>query len=79
MDPPVTVARYKHMCGEYPTASAFALWLACTLRRDVELPGHMIKEQPANGNLMKKGYSNILLYNNYQNSQHSFILIEKLP
>jgi hypothetical protein len=25
----VAVARFKHLCGEYPTASAFALWLAC--------------------------------------------------
>ena len=27
----VAVARFKHLCGEYPTAAAFALWLACTL------------------------------------------------
>jgi hypothetical protein len=27
----VAVVRFKHLCGEYPTASAFALWLACTL------------------------------------------------
>jgi hypothetical protein len=79
MDPPVTIARYKHMSGEYPTASAFALWLACTLQGDVELPAHMRKEQPANVNPMKKDYSHILLCNNYQYSQHSFILIEKLP
>jgi hypothetical protein len=24
-----TVVRFKNFCGEYPTASAFALWLAC--------------------------------------------------
>jgi len=27
----VAVTRFKHLCGEYPTASAYALWLACTL------------------------------------------------
>jgi hypothetical protein len=26
----VVVARFKHLCGEYPTASAYALWLACS-------------------------------------------------
>jgi 3-oxoacyl-[acyl-carrier-protein] synthase II len=27
----VAVTRFKHLCGEYPTASAYALWLACAL------------------------------------------------
>ncbi|HXB09984.1 MAG TPA: beta-ketoacyl synthase chain length factor [Puia sp.] len=26
----VPVVRFKHLCGEFPTASAFALWLACS-------------------------------------------------
>ncbi len=31
MDTVTPVQRFKHLCGEYPTASAFALWLACHL------------------------------------------------
>ena len=31
MDAATPVQRFKHLCGEYPTASAFALWLACHL------------------------------------------------
>ncbi|HEX3934332.1 MAG TPA: hypothetical protein VHW43_06605, partial [Puia sp.] len=31
MDTATTLARFKHLCGEYATASAFALWLACHL------------------------------------------------
>jgi hypothetical protein len=31
MDTATTLARFKHLCGEYATASAFALWLACQL------------------------------------------------
>lgn len=27
--PNIAVERFKHLCGEYATASAFALWLAC--------------------------------------------------
>jgi hypothetical protein len=70
MDPDTTIARFKHLCGEYPTASAYALWLACNLPD--ALPGHLVKriskEKPCN---------TILIYNNYEFSQHSLILLEK--
>jgi 3-oxoacyl-[acyl-carrier-protein] synthase II len=70
MGPETTVARFKHLCGEYPTASAFALWLACTLPGT--LPGHMIKMQP-----VLHQYRHILIYNNYEFNQHSFLLLER--
>jgi hypothetical protein len=65
-----TIARFKHLCGEYPTASAYALWLACNL--PPVLPGHMVKR-------LSKGqpYRTILIYNQYEFSQHSLILLEK--
>jgi hypothetical protein len=68
-----TVARFKHMCGEYPTASAFALWLACILSAGLSLPDHMIRRQ-GTGGAMK----NILIYNCHQGVQHSFMLVSKL-
>lgn len=64
------VARFKHMCGEYPTASSFALWLACKLIEGEPLPAHMLK----NGS-PKSAYNNILIYNCHKNVQHSFILV----
>lgn len=67
----VTIARYKHMCGEYPTASAFALWLACHLPASAPYQ-HMIKRQGVQGRI-----KNILIYNFYQGVQHSFMLISK--
>jgi hypothetical protein len=70
MAPDTTIARFKHLCGEYPTASAFALWLACNLP-DV-LPGHLVKRQSK-----ERPYRTILIYNNYEFSQHSLILLEK--
>jgi hypothetical protein len=73
MGPGVTVARFKHMCGEYPTASAFALWLACNLPDRHSLPDHMIKKEGT-----APRYKNILIYNNHQYHQHSIILVEKL-
>jgi hypothetical protein len=73
-DEDTTVARFKHLCGEYPTASAFAIWLACQLRQDQPLPDHLVKHPSVNTR-----YKYIFLYNNYQLSQHSFILLERSP
>ena len=70
MAPDTTVARFKHLCGEYPTASAYALWLACNL--PPVLPGHLVKRL-----LTKKPYRTILIYNQYEFSQHSLILLER--
>jgi hypothetical protein len=70
MAPDTIIARFKHLCGEYPTASAYALWLACNL--PPVLPGHLVK-RPAK----EKPYRTILIYNQYEFSQHSLILLEK--
>jgi 3-oxoacyl-[acyl-carrier-protein] synthase II len=70
MSPDTGIARFKHLCGEYPTASAFALWLACNL--PAALPGHLLKRPPAGAP------RHILIYNNYKFIQHSLILLERL-
>ena len=70
MGPDTTIARFKHLCGEYPTASAYALWLACNL--PPVLPGHLVKRLSK-----EKSYRTILIYNRYELSQHSLILLEK--
>jgi 3-oxoacyl-[acyl-carrier-protein] synthase II len=71
MGPDTGVVRFKHLCGEYPTASAFALWLACNL--PAMLPGHLLKRPP--GGIPRL----ILFYNNYKFIQHSLLLLERLP
>ncbi len=72
LDEEVTVARYKHMCGEYPTTSAFALWLSCYLLSQDTIPAHMIKKKGSSREI-----KNILIYNFYQGIQHSFMLISR--
>lgn len=64
------VVRYKHITGDYATASATGLWYACELLQKQELPQHMFKKRAA-----KKHYRNILMYNNFKGLQHSFILV----
>jgi hypothetical protein len=65
----VTVARFKHMSGEYPTATAMGLWLCCELLQKQSMPVHMVKRKGT-----AAAYKNVLIYNNYKGTQHSFIL-----
>ena len=70
LDKGLPVARYKHLSGEYPTAAAFGLWVACRLVGGMPIAPHMIKHGTA-----PTAYKNILLYNNYKGLQHSFMLL----
>jgi 3-oxoacyl-(acyl-carrier-protein) synthase len=64
------VCRYKHMSGEYPTASAFAMWLTCQILQGKEMPHHMVKRDRGQREIRR-----ILMYNNFKGVQHSFILL----
>jgi 3-oxoacyl-(acyl-carrier-protein) synthase len=57
----LTGANYKHLCGEYPTASAFALAMAA---------GALNGAETGNPN-------RILIHNNYLNIHHSLMLVTK--
>ncbi len=61
------LANYKHLCGEYPTSSSFALWLAANCIKNGEVPDTVVKE-----NVQPK---KILVYNHYQNIYHSLTLV----
>ncbi len=70
-DSHTTIARFKHMCGEYPTASSFALWLACNVVSGaVNAPQHMVKQQGT-----AAAYKNILIYNTHKVGQHGCMLV----
>lgn len=64
------IIRFKHLCGEFPTASAFALWLGCRILNNQKVPLHMFKRISP-----EKSFRNILLYNNFKGYQHSIILL----
>ncbi|GAC1591771.1 MAG: hypothetical protein NVS3B8_05480 [Chitinophagaceae bacterium] len=68
----VIIARFKHMMGEYPTVSAAALWLAFYILKEQYLPAHMLKYDAA-----QTAWHRILICNNYEGFQHSFIMVEK--
>lgn len=61
---------YKHLCGEYYTASAFALWLASVIFLDGKAPDAVRLTWKSQGPFKK-----ILLYNHIRNREHSLILL----
>ncbi|MEO3402496.1 beta-ketoacyl synthase chain length factor [Mucilaginibacter sp. CAU 1740] len=58
---------YKHLCGEYPTSSAFALWLAANAISNGSFPSAISTTDTP----LKR----VLIYNHYQNIHHSLILL----
>lgn len=68
--PDKTLAYFKHLCGEYHTSTAFALWVAANILKRQMIPPVL--------SLKQKGQSkirNILIYNQYRNVHHSLILV----
>jgi hypothetical protein len=65
---------FKHLCGEYDTAGAFALWLGAQLLKTQQLPVQwfpMLEQPPAK-------LRNILIYNNFFGDQHVFMLLKAI-
>lgn len=70
--PNAAIGAFKHLVGEYHTASSFALWLACQVINDQELP-----EAVKVGGKSNKEFKSVLIYNHFNNLDHSFILVNK--
>jgi hypothetical protein len=66
------VLYYKHLSGEYDTASAFAFWMASKILKTQEIP-EIIKVN----SITKPAYKTILLYNQLSGKNHSFTLLSK--
>jgi 3-oxoacyl-[acyl-carrier-protein] synthase II len=64
------VGSFKHLCGEYKTASAFGFWLGNQILKRQEVPD-AIKFSPFSANKIK----HLLIYNNYSNLNHSLVLL----
>ncbi len=67
----IDVCRFKHLCGEYKTASSFGLWTASQILKKQHVPDILKK-----GEFEKSSIKNVLLYNNYNNSNHSMLLLQ---
>jgi hypothetical protein len=67
-----TVARYKHLCGEYATSSAFALWLSIQILNNKQLPPLVLS-----GDVNQSHFKNVLIVNHYKENQHSIMLVRR--
>lgn len=63
---------YKHLSGEYNTASAFGLFIGAKIIKNQNIPSIVSVNKRE-----KSAYKNILLYNQYRGIDHSFTLISR--
>jgi 3-oxoacyl-(acyl-carrier-protein) synthase len=65
-------AKFKHLCGEYFTASSFGLWLGTKIIKSQHVP-----EVVKINSFPEKPVKNILIYNHYRNINHSLMLLQQ--
>ena len=64
---------YKHLSGDFNTASGFSTFMACQILKNQEIP-EVMKINDAK----KESIKNILLYNHFGGKDHSLVLLEKV-
>ncbi|WP_079243433.1 beta-ketoacyl synthase N-terminal-like domain-containing protein [Chryseobacterium indologenes] len=63
---------YKHLSGEFNTASGFSTFIACHILKEQQIPEIMMINAEK-----KENVKNILLYNHLGGDDHSLVLLEK--
>ncbi|PWW26286.1 MULTISPECIES: beta-ketoacyl synthase N-terminal-like domain-containing protein [unclassified Chryseobacterium] len=63
---------YKHLSGEFNTASGFSTFMACHILKEQQIPEIMMINAEK-----KESIKNILLYNHLAGDDHSLVLLEK--
>lgn len=66
---------FKHLCGEYDTATNFGFWLAVQILQGQMLPDYL--RHPAYPALEERAVERILLYNNYFEKNQTLMLLER--
>lgn len=67
----IAQAHYKHLCGEYHTATGFGLWAASNILKRQQFPEIL----HLNG-LIPSRLKNILIYNQFRNVNHAMMLVQ---
>ncbi|MDH6251315.1 3-oxoacyl-(acyl-carrier-protein) synthase [Chryseobacterium sp. H1D6B] len=63
---------YKHLSGEFNTASGFSMFTACHILKHQQIPEIMMINAAK-----KESIKNVLLYNHLLGNDHSLVLLEK--
>ena len=69
--PDLPVFSFKNACGEYPTASAFALWLSHEILTGRQVPAGLLFSGKTPAKPRK-----LLIYNHFREEEHGFMLVE---
>lgn len=69
--PLANIVCYKHLCGEYLTSAAFAMWLSVNMLHSRNIPQFAIRRKGLSADIKR-----LLIYNQYAGVEHSFILLE---
>ena len=71
--PAIPELRFKHLSGEYCTASSFGFWLGASLLKNQKIPdGVQFNTAPVPAN-----YRNLLMVNQYMGRNYSFVLLQR--
>jgi len=65
-----TATYFKHLCGEYQTASSFAMWIASMMLKKQTIPSAILI-----GDDKRKPIKNVLIYNTFLTIDHSVFLL----
>jgi 3-oxoacyl-(acyl-carrier-protein) synthase len=63
---------YKHLSGEFNTASGFSTFIACHILKEQQIPEIMMINS-----VKRENVKNVLLYNHLAGDDHSLVLLEK--
>jgi 3-oxoacyl-(acyl-carrier-protein) synthase len=64
---------YKHLSGEFNTASGFSTFIACHILKEQQIPEVMMINAEK-----RESIKNVLLYNHLAGHDHSLVLLEKV-
>jgi 3-oxoacyl-[acyl-carrier-protein] synthase II len=67
--PDAAIAQFKHLSGEYPVASAFAVWLGATILKTQRVPDSLVIKKPT------QSIKRLLIINDYFQTHYSSILM----
>lgn len=70
--PDSSLLYYKHLSGEFNTASGFSTFMACHILKKQQIPEIMMINAKK-----KESVKNVLLYNHLTGNDHSLVLLEK--
>jgi len=68
----IAEVRFKHLCGEYCTASSFGLWLAASILKKQQIPA-IVRFNQINA---QSPIKTVLIINQYMGRNYSFVLLK---